>query len=70
MAVMAGPFANNWSAKLEYDYLGLGSQTFTVPAGSSSLANDIFTVSNRNIQMVKVGINYRFNWGGFGYGYR
>jgi outer membrane immunogenic protein len=54
-------FANNWSAKLEYDYLGLGSQTFTVPAGSPFLANDIFTVSNRNIQMVKVGINYLFN---------
>jgi outer membrane immunogenic protein len=56
-------FANHWSAKLEYDYLELGSQTFTVPAGSPFLANDIFTVSNRNIQMVKVGINYLFNWG-------
>jgi len=41
--------------------LGLGSQTFTVPAGSPFLANDTFTVSNRNIQMVKVGINYLFN---------
>jgi outer membrane immunogenic protein len=56
-------FANHWSAKLEYDYLGLGSRTFTVPAGSPFLANDVFTVSNRNIQMVKVGINYLFNWG-------
>ena len=33
--------------------------TFTVPAGSPFLANDIFTLSNRNIQMVKVGINFR-----------
>jgi iron complex outermembrane receptor protein len=55
-------FANHWSAKLEYDYLGLGSQTFTVPAGSPFLANDTFTVTNRNIQMVKVGINYLFDW--------
>jgi outer membrane immunogenic protein len=47
--------------KHEYDYLGLGGQTFTVPAGSSFLANDIFTAGNRNIQMVKVGINYLFN---------
>ena len=54
-------FANHWSEKLEYDYLGLGSQTFTVPTGSPFLANDIFTVSNRNIQMVKVGINYLLN---------
>jgi hypothetical protein len=25
---------------------------------------------NRDIQMVKVGVNYRFNWSGYGYGYR
>jgi len=35
--------------------------TFTVPAGSSFLAGDTFTQSNRNIQMVKAGINYQFN---------
>jgi hypothetical protein len=27
----------------------------------------VFTRSNRNLQMVKAGINYRFNWGGYGY---
>ena len=47
------------TGRREYDCLGLGSQTFTVPAGGSPfLANDISTVSNRNIQMVKVGIYY------------
>jgi outer membrane immunogenic protein len=55
-------FAPNWSAKVEYNYLGLDDRTFIVPAGFPFLAGDTFTQSNRNIQMVKVGINYLFNW--------
>ena len=54
-------FANNWSWRLEYDYLGLGNRTITVPAGFP-LAGDTFTTNNLNVQMVTVGINYRFNW--------
>src|SRR5260221_10758086 len=42
-------FAPNWSAKVEYNYLGLDDRTFTVPAGSPFLAGDTFTQSNRNI---------------------
>jgi outer membrane immunogenic protein len=34
------------------------------------LAGDTFTQSNRNIQLVKVGLNYLFNWSSYGYGYR
>ena len=55
-------FAPNWSLKIEYDYLGLNSQTFTVPAGLF-LAGDTFTTSNPNFQIVKVGVNYLFNYG-------
>jgi outer membrane immunogenic protein len=54
-------FLPNWSAKVEYNYLGLDDRTFTVPAASPFLASDTFTQSNRSIQMVKVGINYLFN---------
>ena len=50
-------FASNWSAKIEYDYLGLRSWTFN----GALLPTDAFTVS-RNLQMVKVGLNYRFDW--------
>jgi outer membrane immunogenic protein len=60
-------FAANWSAKVEYNYLGLEDRTFVVPAGSPFFPGDTFTRGNRNIQMVKGGINYRFNWGGYGY---
>jgi outer membrane immunogenic protein len=60
-------FSSNWSAKVEYDYLALDDRTFTVPAGSPFLAGDTFTQSNRNVQMLKVGANYRFNWSGYRY---
>src|SRR6516164_4181653 len=54
---------NNWTVKLEYDYLGLGNRTFVIPATAALLPGDTFTSGNRNVQMVKVGFNYLFNWG-------
>jgi outer membrane immunogenic protein len=56
-------FAPHWSLKFEYDYLGLGNRSFTIPATAPLLAGDTFTSSNRNVQMVKVGVNYLWNWG-------
>jgi len=58
--------APNWSVKIEYDYLGLNSQTFTAPVGTF-LAGDTFTTSKPNVQMVKVGANYLFKYGVGGY---
>jgi outer membrane immunogenic protein len=56
-------FTNNWTVKVEYDYLGLGNRTLSIPATAPLLAGDTFTSNNQNIQMVKVGVNYLFNWG-------
>ncbi len=56
-------FWGNWSARIEYDYVGLTNQTFTVPPGASILAGDQFTGNSRNIQMVTAGINYKFGGG-------
>jgi outer membrane immunogenic protein len=56
-------FYNNWTARLEYDYVGLSNTSLTVPASSAVLPGDVFTTHNRNIQLVTVGINYLFNWG-------
>jgi outer membrane immunogenic protein len=53
-------FAPNWTAKVEYDYVGLNNYSLTVPAGFT-LAGDVFSTSNRNVQMLTVGINYLFN---------
>jgi outer membrane immunogenic protein len=59
-------FSPNWSARLEYDFIGLNNQTFTIPApGIGGLpAGDQFTGHDRNVQMVNVGINYKF-WAGY-----
>jgi outer membrane immunogenic protein len=56
-------FAPNWSAKFEYDFLGLNSwsPSNTVLVGGVA---DRLTLS-RDIEMVKVGVNYRFNWGSY-----
>src|SRR5262249_45344402 len=56
-------FAPSWSVKLEYDYLGLASRTFTIAPGAPFLAGDTFNSGSRNVQMVKVGVNYLINWG-------
>ena len=61
-------FAPNWSAKVEYNFLGLDDRTIIAPVGFISRAGDSFVDRNRDINMVKVGVNYRFNWGGYGYG--
>jgi len=45
---------------VEYDYVGLNSYSLTLPAGFT-LAGDVFSTGNRNIQTLTVGINYLFN---------
>ncbi len=54
-------FAGTWSVRAEYDYVGLNSQSFTVPATApANIAGDVFTGNNRNIQLFTAGINYKF----------
>jgi outer membrane immunogenic protein len=56
-------FAGPWSLKIEYDFVKLFNKSFTVPTPSpvaGLAAGDTFTTSNRDIQMVLAGINYRF----------
>ena len=56
-------FFPNWTAKIEYDYIGLNNTTFTVPAGAAGFTvTDTFNVSNRNISIVQIGMNYKFGW--------
>jgi outer membrane immunogenic protein len=52
-------FAPNWSAKAEYQYYNFGSTTFTAAPA------DVVGVRGREDEhTVKVGVNYRFGWGG------
>jgi outer membrane immunogenic protein len=51
-------FSPNWTARLEYDYLGLRNWTFN----DFLITFDTFSI-DRNIQTVTFGINYKFDWG-------
>ena len=50
-------FAPNWSAKVEYQYYNFGSSRFIAPVGLVPFGS--FTTDDH---VVKVGLNYRFNW--------
>ncbi len=52
-------FAQNWSAKVEYQYYNFGSSRFIAPAALVPFGS--FTTDDH---VVKAGLNYRFNWGG------
>ena len=52
-------FAPNWSAKAEYQYYNFGNTTFT--GGPAEMVGSRFRDDEHT---VKVGVNYRFGWGG------
>ena len=52
-------FAPNWSAKAEYQYYNFGTTTFN--AGPAPIVGSHFRDDDHS---VKVGVNYRFGWGG------
>jgi outer membrane immunogenic protein len=57
--------ANNWSIKIEYNWMDFG--TDTVNRSSLATATGVVTplqrLNDTQIQEVKFGLNYRFNWG-------
>jgi outer membrane immunogenic protein len=57
-------FWNNWSAKVEYDYLDFGSRTVTINGtilpGILNAPASFGVVNAQSINEVKVGLNYRF----------
>jgi outer membrane immunogenic protein len=59
-------FNNNWTVRAEYLYVDLGNRTFTT-VGTGRAANVATTLtdtfSNR-YNIVRVGLNYKFGWGG------
>ena len=55
-------FAPNWSVKAEYLYYDLGDTTVTA---TSALAPGAITTSFDNEgHIARIGLNYRFGWGG------
>jgi outer membrane immunogenic protein len=52
-------FAPNWSAKAEYQYYNFGNTTFT--SGPAAVLGSRVRDDDHS---VKIGVNYRFGWGG------
>jgi outer membrane immunogenic protein len=61
----------NWSAKIEYNYLDFGTKTISLQGTGCFSVGEVLTCApetrnfnvNQNIQLIKLGINYRFNGG-------
>ena len=51
-------FSYNWSARVEYDFIGLQNRSITVASGP--FANDTINFNNRNISLLTAGLNYKF----------
>jgi outer membrane immunogenic protein len=54
-------FAPNWSAKIEYLYADFGNAT---AVGYTPVGGRAVSATERNVNIVRAGINYHFNWGG------
>ncbi|MFG1333276.1 outer membrane protein [Xanthobacter autotrophicus] len=53
-------FFNNWSAKVEYNYIDLGSSDVNFNFTPNTYINPFVSTVDQNINLVKAGINYRF----------
>ena len=58
-------FAGNWSAKLEYLYADFGSVSVTDPVLLAGVPESLSTTHDVSLhtQIVRAGLNYRFDWG-------
>jgi outer membrane immunogenic protein len=53
-------FFHNWTAKVEYDYLDLGTRTVTLTSPITGVS--VTASSEATAHLIKLGANYRFSW--------
>ena len=51
---------NNWSVKLEYLYVDLGSMSYPVVGGTGNSGSTVTTTVNTAQNVIRVGLNYKF----------
>lgn len=60
--------AGNWSAFVQYNYVGFGRRALVFrendPAVALLVGSSFTEIIREDVHVIKVGINYRFNWGG------
>ncbi len=54
--------SNNWSAKIEYNYMDFGKRNIGFSNPGTPQPTNAFDI-DQTMQVVKFGVNYRFNWG-------
>jgi outer membrane immunogenic protein len=54
--------STNWSAKVEYNYIDLGVKNIGFANPGTPQPTNAFDI-NQTMQVVKFGVNYRFDWG-------
>jgi outer membrane immunogenic protein len=52
-------FANNWSVKLEYDYLDFGTHTETINGSLAGVPASFGFQNEQHVNEVKAGVNWR-----------
>ena len=57
-------FAQNWSVKAEYNYMDFGTERIFFPATAQYPQRSIRRGHQAKDQVVKVGLNYKFDWAG------
>jgi outer membrane immunogenic protein len=55
--------AGNWSAFVQYNYMGFGTRNHLFHSVNPPTIPGETEVVRDNINVIKAGINYRFNWG-------
>lgn len=53
-------FTNNWSAKIEYNYIDLGSYDVSFNFVPGTFINPYVATVDQSVQVLKAGVNYRF----------
>jgi outer membrane immunogenic protein len=53
-------FAANWTARIEYRHIDLGSREVTIPAGVISNNPAVYRAALGRFETVRVGVSYRF----------
>jgi opacity protein-like surface antigen len=53
---------NNWSAKVEYNYMDLGTKNYVFNVVPAVPAFNNWEITQR-LHLIKFGLNYRFGWG-------
>ena len=54
----------NWSTKLEYDFMDFGTTHIVFDVPGLGATGTVTTDIKQHVHALKLGLNYKFDWGG------